>query len=136
MAKETIEKKHKGSENLIPCDKRSKDEAREMGRKGGKASGRKRREKRAFKELLEMAFSTTVTNRQTGEQATRKEVAAIKLAEKCTNGDIKAIKLAAELMGEKIQKMELQGKDGKDLFEKLSESELRSQIEELDRKLN
>jgi len=134
MAKENI--KHKGSENLIPFDKRSEEEQREMRVKGGKASGRKRREKRAFKELLEIAFSTTITNKQTGEQATRKEVSAIRLVEKCVNGDLKAMKLAAELMGEKVQKMEIQGKDGKDLFSKLSEDELRSQIEELDRKLS
>lgn len=104
--------------------------------RGGKASGRKRREKREFKELIELAFSTIVTNKQTGEQASRKEVSAIRLVEKCANGDLKAIKLAAELLGEKKNQVELQGKDGKDLFEKLSEAELRSHLEELDRKLS
>ena len=94
MAKEHVE--HKGYENLIPFDQRSEEEQRAMRVKGGKASGRKRREKREFKELIEMAFSTMVTNKQTGEQASRKEVSAIRLVEKCTNGDLKAIKLAAE----------------------------------------
>ena len=133
MAKEHVN--HKGSENLIPFDQRSEEEQRKIAAKGGRASGRKRREKREFKELIELAFSTTVTNKQTGEQASRKEVSAIRLVEKCTNGDLKAIKLAAELLGEKKSQVELQGKDGKDLFEKLSEAELRSQLEELDRKL-
>lgn len=115
---------------------RTGEEQVETARKGGKASGRKRREKREFKELIELAFSTTVTNKQTGEQASRKEVSAIRLVEKCTNGDLKAIKLAAELLGEKKSQVELQGKDGKDLFEKFSEDELRSQLAELDRKLD
>ena len=134
MAKEHVN--HKGSENLIPFDPRSEEEQREMRVKGGKASGRKRREKREFKELIELAFSTMVTNKQTGEQASRKEVSAIRLVEKCTNGDLKAIKLAAELLGEKKAQVELQGNDGKDLFEKFSEDELRSQLAELDRKLD
>lgn len=134
MAKEHVN--HKGAENLIPFDQRSEEEQREMRVKGGKASGRKRREKREFKELIELAFSTMVTNKQTGEQASRKEVSAIRLVEKCTNGDLKAIKLAAELLGEKKNQVELQGKDGKDLFEKFSEDELRSQLAELDRKLD
>ncbi|MDY5968640.1 MAG: KGG domain-containing protein [Bacteroidales bacterium] len=125
-----------GKDNLIPMSQRSKEEARECGRKGGKASGRVRREKREFKELLELALSQVVTNKATGEKASRKEVAAIRVAEKCTNGDLKAITLAAELLGEKVNKTEIQGKDGKDLFSKLSEEELRSKLEDLDRKLS
>jgi hypothetical protein len=130
MAKDDIAKKGEATRF------RTGNEQAEIARRGGKASGRKRREKREFKELLELAFSTMVTNKQTGEQASRKEVSAIRLVEKCTNGDLKAIKLAAELLGEKKAQVELQGKDGKDLFEKLSEEELRNQLEELDRKLD
>lgn len=37
---------------LIPADKRSSDEARENGRKGGIASGQARREKRLLKESI------------------------------------------------------------------------------------
>lgn len=89
-------------ENLIPMSRRSKSEAREMGRRGGKASGRSRREKRAFRELIALALATTVKDDQSGEELSRKELSAIRLAESCSNGDLKAIALAAELLGEKV----------------------------------
>lgn len=40
-------------ENLIPISERSPEEVREMGRKGGIASGQARREKKLFKEAIE-----------------------------------------------------------------------------------
>lgn len=40
--------KRKGEENLIPMNMRSKDEARETGRKGGIASGEARRAKKSL----------------------------------------------------------------------------------------
>ena len=44
---------HKGQENLIPMNERSEEEVRELGRKGGIASGETRREKATFKKMLE-----------------------------------------------------------------------------------
>ena len=41
-----------GYENLIPFSKRSKDEAREYGSKGGKASGESRRRKAAMRDTM------------------------------------------------------------------------------------
>lgn len=44
--------KQKGRpENLIPANKRTKEEARELGRRGGVASGEARRKKKYFKEI-------------------------------------------------------------------------------------
>ena len=40
-------------ENLIPMNERSKSEVRELGRKGGIASGEKRREKKTLREIIE-----------------------------------------------------------------------------------
>lgn len=40
-------------ENLIPISERSSEEVREMGRKGGIASGKARKEKKLFKEAIE-----------------------------------------------------------------------------------
>lgn len=49
---------HPGSDNLIPFNERSEDEARELGKKGGIASGKARRKKanlkRTMEELLKM----------------------------------------------------------------------------------
>lgn len=44
--------------NLKPIQ--SKSEAREKGRKGGKASGKKRREQKAYKEIAKAVLSTNV----------------------------------------------------------------------------
>ena len=44
---------HKGQENLIPMNERSKDEVRELGQKGGIRSGKVRREKATMKATLE-----------------------------------------------------------------------------------
>ena len=41
-----------GKENLIPCSERSKDEVREIGRKGGIASGKARLKNKHGKELV------------------------------------------------------------------------------------
>lgn len=45
-------------ENLIPMSKRSKTEARRLGKKGGIASGKVRREKRTLKDELEIIMKT------------------------------------------------------------------------------
>ena len=47
-------KENKGHDNLIPMNMRSKDEARESGRKGGIASGEARRAKRDMRERMKM----------------------------------------------------------------------------------
>lgn len=47
----------KGESNLIPTNRRSKEEARELGQKGGKRSGEIRREKKTQKEQLELLLS-------------------------------------------------------------------------------
>lgn len=45
--------RHDGTENLIPQSRRTKEEQREIARKGGKASGEARRKKRQMKDILE-----------------------------------------------------------------------------------
>lgn len=51
-----------GHENLIPFNKRSVEEAREFGRKGGKASGEARRRKANFRKELNDLLTTEVNN--------------------------------------------------------------------------
>ncbi|MBQ3679789.1 MAG: hypothetical protein IJP79_07380 [Paludibacteraceae bacterium] len=80
-------------------------EAREIGKKGGKASGRVRREKRTMKQLLEIALSMMVTNKK-GETASRKEVIAIQLVNKAASGDLKAMDLLTKLIGEQVVRQE------------------------------
>lgn len=47
-------------DNLIPMSERSKEEARELGRKGGIASGETRRRKKTFKQQFDLLLSLPV----------------------------------------------------------------------------
>ena len=66
-------------ENLIPTHKRSKEEAREIGRKGGIASGRKRRERRRMREELDMLMSMPLND--TGKPANIEKLRAFEQIE-------------------------------------------------------
>lgn len=94
-------------ENLRPLADRTPSEQREFHTKGGIASGEARRRKKTFKELLELALETEVTNSKTGEVKTLKDLGMLNLAKKVKEGDIKAIKLAAELTGEFKQQVDV-----------------------------
>lgn len=49
-----------GHENLVPFNKRSKDEARKFGARGGKASGEARRKKADFRNTLNIILTSEV----------------------------------------------------------------------------
>lgn len=51
-----------GTDNLIPFSERSKEEAREAGRKGGINSGKTRRKQKNMKEALNLLLSLEVSN--------------------------------------------------------------------------
>lgn len=55
---------HNGEKNLIPISQRSSDEVREMGRKGGKASGVARRRKKAMRDAMKELLSMPVVNNE------------------------------------------------------------------------
>lgn len=46
-----------GQDNLVPITSRSREEVREIGRKGGKASGKARREKKMLKDQINLLLS-------------------------------------------------------------------------------
>lgn len=76
-------------ENLIPNSERSPEELREMGRKGGIASGKARREKKLFKEAIEKQLGTNLHSMVE---------AMIKQAQ---NGNVQAITFLRDTIGEK-----------------------------------
>ena len=76
-------------ENLIPMSERSKEEVREIGRKGGINSGKARREKKLFKEAIE---------KQLGQSLDSMVLAMIKQAKK---GNVQAITFLRDTIGEK-----------------------------------
>ena len=96
--------------NLIPMDQRSKSEARELGRKGGEASGASRRRKRSLKEAADLYLSLPVSDRKMWNKISRRGVdpedidnqmaMIIGLTIAATAGDAKAAKVIVDLLGE------------------------------------
>lgn len=97
-------------QNLIPMEKRSPEEAREMGRKGGRASGESRRRKKSLREAAELYLSLPVANKTAWNKLARDGVAPedvdnqmaiiAGLTIKAVKGDAKAAKLLFDLLGE------------------------------------
>ncbi len=81
----------KGQENLIPTNKRSKEEARELGRKGGIASGKARRERKTLKEELVMLLEDDDNNKKI----------SVALLKRALDGDISAFTTIRDTIGEK-----------------------------------
>ena len=72
------------------------EEAREIGRKGGIASGKARRERKAFKEALLLALET-----MTEEGKTIQEKGIESLMKKYIDGDLQAFTIVRDTVGEK-----------------------------------
>lgn len=99
-----------GEKNLIPMDKRSKEEAREYGRKGGQASGAARRRKRSLKEAADLYLSLPVADRRLWNRMAKLGVdpddidnqmaMIIGLQQAAAAGDSKAAKVVFDLLGE------------------------------------
>lgn len=80
-------------QNLKPV--RSKREARERGKKGGKKSGEVRKQRKAFKEALLLALDTKKDNK------TIQDIGIDALMERYMIGDLEAFKVVRDTIGEK-----------------------------------
>lgn len=96
-----------GYENLIPFSKRSKDEAREYGPKGGKASGESRRRKAAMRDtmnrLLTMQAEVEGLSdilRADGGESTYEELITMAMIEKALRGDVNAFNAIKATVGQ------------------------------------
>ena len=94
-------------QNLKPV--KSKEEARERGRKGGIASGESKRKKKMFAELAERALEMRPTPktanlmRQLGfeeDELTQKAACILGLIKEAQTGNVKAFEKLQELTGE------------------------------------
>ena len=90
--------------NLIPANRRSKSELREMTRKGGINSGRSRRKKadlkRAFETILQADVSSNKTKEQLenlGFEATNEMALAMVMMQKAMKGDVRAFEQISKL---------------------------------------
>lgn len=86
------------AENLIPLDKRTKSEQREIAKKGGIASGASRRAYRSLKQAAKAFF------RENDDAAMRLIQA---LYEEAAGGNVKALEKLQDLIGETVQREEL-----------------------------
>ena len=97
-------------QNLIPMEQRSPEEAREMGRKGGRASGESRRRKKSLREAAELYLSLPVADKRAWNKLARdgvdpedvdNQMAIIAgLSIKAAKGDAKAAKVLFDLIGD------------------------------------
>lgn len=83
--------KSDGYKNLIPASKRSKDEARKLGQKGGIKSGEVRRMRKTLKEQLLLLLS---------EKDVQENI-CLSLIDKALEGDTKAFQVIRDTIGEK-----------------------------------
>lgn len=84
---------------------RSREEAQEWGRKGGRASGAARREKKTLREVL----SALLDAKLKGSSITGREAVAVALFEKAMSGDVKAFQELRDTVGEKpVDSMQLE----------------------------
>ena len=91
--------------NLIPLNKRTKNEQREIAKKGGIKSGETRRNKKTLREELEIALAI---KNEKGEEIRMTITKA--LIQKAINGDVKAFEVIRDTIGEKpTDKQEING---------------------------
>lgn len=102
-------------QNLISQNRRTKSEQRKIAKQGGIASGKARREKKAMRELLEDALAKVIKSK-TGEQATKKEVASIRIADGMANGDPKMLEIGLKILGDFTQKQEIEITNDQPIF--------------------
>lgn len=120
------------SENLIPNSKRTPEELRAMTRKGGIASGKARREKRTFRQIVAEILDRKTTNSK-GETESNKFILMASLFNKAVKGDAKSTELLLKITGEITDKLEVTGKNGKSLT-LLSDEDLQKRVAELESK--
>ncbi len=95
--------------NLIPMEQRTPEEAREMGRKGGRASGVSRRRKKSLREAADLYLSLPVADRRMWNKISREGVdpedidnqmaMVVGLTQRAIRGDAKAAKIIVDLIG-------------------------------------
>lgn len=112
--------------NLIPFNKRSESEVREMNKKGGIASGEARRRKRQLGEIANIVGVLKVDKKRQkalnefgvdkAEDMIHDVVLIVEQYKKAEEGDTRAAEFIAKIRGELTQNVEVTGKEGKDLF--------------------
>ena len=119
-----------GQENLIPMSKRSKEEAREYGRKGGIESGKTRQKKATMKKILEDMLNEVANVKGNTNKLTYAELVTLGLIKGAIKGNAINYKTIMETKGELTPENEtkepiinIQVKDNSNLADKFWEEE-------------
>ena len=111
----------KGKENLIPVTSRTKEEAREISRKGGKASGEARRKKKTMAQIAEKILELSMKPKKeimdvddaknltelAGQNINVQTAMVLALTKNALEGDCKSIDMLLTLTGQKVEKQEV-----------------------------
>jgi len=107
---------HKGTENLIPLNQRSKEELREITSKGGKACVELKRRRKTLREELLLLL----------EEADTQKNISVAMIQKAMNGDTKAFEIIRDTVGEKpTDKIEQVNINTNEAYKELSAEELK-----------
>lgn len=120
----------RNEQNLKPNSARTPKEREELARKAGQASGKARREKKTAREYAIAALEGYVKDKD----ITIKDAMIQRLIQRAVSEtDLNAIKYILELIGESpAQRIEVTGKDGKDIMQKdLSREEAKELVKEM-----
>ena len=99
-------------QNLIPNSRRSPEEVRKNGQKGGIASGEKRRHQRDLREAVKAVQGVILPVKGGGEGKTVVDAVALAVAHKAAQGDLKAAALLWEWLYGKQTKVDVTSSDG------------------------
>lgn len=103
-------------ENLIPTNKLTETERRNLARKAGQASGKARKERKTMREMLNYLLSQDISDSKGNKKKTIEAVLVGQIRQ-AIKGNTKAATFIRDTIGEKpIDKQEITGKDGKDLI--------------------
>ena len=92
-------------QNLVQNKARSPNEARENGKKGGKASGISRRKSKSIRDALKALLTGKVEHN--GEEMLGNDALALSMFDKALKGDVQAFKEIRDTVGEKpIERVE------------------------------
>lgn len=89
-----------GQENLIPMSERSKEEVREIARKGGINSGETRRRKKTMRETLEQMLDEVANIEGNKDKLTYRQLATLGLLKGAVQGNNANYKTILETIGE------------------------------------
>lgn len=104
-------------ENLIPTNKRSKEEARELGKLGGQKSGQVRREKKMLKQLCEERLLKKMANGETLQDNLITKAESLVFSNKAKLSEIlKFFEIMRDTSGQKpVDKVAQTDTEGKDI---------------------